>query len=158
MADPPIFLPGETLPAAKLQALGSEPTTITPTLNATTTAPTLGSGATAVGVWTQHGPLVAFWFSFQFGTSGTNAGSGAYFITLPVPPLLGSFINISTGGGRAIDSSTSARKLFNCTIQSAAPTRVVFADTDGTFLAHNVPWTWAASDQLYGHCTYLGDF
>ena len=58
--------------------------TYTPTLTATTTNPTLGSGGSASGRYTMYGgKFVTCRGTIAFGTSGTNAGSGQYLIALP---------------------------------------------------------------------------
>lgn len=78
----------------------------TPALTASTTNPTLGSGSSAVGRYVQNGTTVIGWAHIAFGSSGTNAGSGTYRVSLPVTPktetvehVIGSgFIWPGTGG------------------------------------------------------------
>lgn len=67
---------------AKLTTPGAW-TAYTPTLTAATTNPTLGSGATQQGTYMQIGKLVVARFILAFGSSG-SAGSGAYWVNLPV--------------------------------------------------------------------------
>jgi hypothetical protein len=57
--------------------------TFTPTLTASTTNPTLGSGSVQQGSWRRVGDSIEVEESIVFGTSGTNAGSGNYQLPLP---------------------------------------------------------------------------
>ena len=57
-----------------------------PTLTATTTSPTLGSGSSATGYYKRLGRWVRGKAVITFGSSGTNAGSGYYGLLLPVQP------------------------------------------------------------------------
>ncbi len=65
--------------------LGTGFVAYTPALTATTTNPTLGTGSVATGRYFQFGKFVIANFAIKFGTSGTNAGSGAYRVSLPTP-------------------------------------------------------------------------
>jgi hypothetical protein len=58
-----------------------------PTLTASTTNPSLGTGSSALGRYYQSGKMVAFNLDIIFGTTGMNAGSGIYAVSLPVPML-----------------------------------------------------------------------
>lgn len=71
-----VTIPGGSTPGAW--------TAWTPALTAATTNPTLGSGSVQEGSYMQLGKLVIAHFNIQFGSSGQNAGSGEYRISLPV--------------------------------------------------------------------------
>lgn len=60
------------------------PVAFTPTLTATTTNPTLGTGGAATGVYVDLGPFVLGWGNILFGSASTSAGSGNYRIALPI--------------------------------------------------------------------------
>lgn len=161
MADPPIFLPGETLPASKLQALGSELQTYTPALTAVTTDPTLGSGSSAEGMWAQLGPLVYVVWTIQFGSSGTNAGSGVYRVSLPVDVAPGPLDEVSIGSGRCNDANVGTdlgSSIFHAQMAPGLPDRFQMYVEEAVAVSSSNPWAWAASDRLSGFCLYPGDF
>lgn len=124
-------------------------TAYTPSLTAVTTNPTLGSGSGATGYYIQIGKLVVVRLQITFGTSGVNAGSGAYRVSLPVTNKLNSelsgtvfLFDSSTGAGThvasaAYDAVSGSAALFY------APTTTTFAN-----VSNSAPWTWAASDQI----------
>lgn len=60
----------------------------TPTMTASTTNPTLGTGSSALGRYYQSGKLVSFNMDIVLGTSGFVGGSGTYIFSLPVPMLM----------------------------------------------------------------------
>lgn len=88
-----------------------------PTLKATTTNPTLGTGSSSTGKYIQIGKTVHFVFVFTFGSSGVNPGSGFYTVDLPVTAAIsgnvftGSFFDSNTGNYYRLsflDSSTTS--------------------------------------------------
>jgi hypothetical protein len=78
----------------------TEWTAYTPTLTASTTNPTLGTGAELRGSWRRVGDSIEVMQSIQFGT-GANCGSGNYYFGLP------SGITVDTS--KLTSPSTSAR-------------------------------------------------
>ncbi len=162
MADPPVFVDGNPATAEMLQALGSAPQVYTPTLTAATTSPNLGAGSTVSGLWVQTGYLVMAWFDIQFGTGGSvAAGSGQYRIDLPIPVAAGGLTRMAFGSGRANDNSVGTdlgSSVFACQMLAGDPTKIVMAVEEAVTIAHNAPWTWAASDYITGWCCYPGDF
>lgn len=58
----------------------------TPSIGASGTAPTLGTGATQIGRYVKFGTTVIAQAEVIFGTSGVAAGSGNYAFSFPVPP------------------------------------------------------------------------
>lgn len=119
-----------------------------PTLTATTTNPTLGSGSVVDGRYARIGDTVIGWAQITFGTSGTAAGSGDYRISLPVTPRNeGSAV---CGAGFLRDSSTGNK--YGRTVNLDAGNQWCFmrTDADGTSNAvdHDSPIAWSASDHI----------
>jgi hypothetical protein len=149
-----------TLPASTLNTIGAAWVTWTPVLTASTTNPTLGSGSTASGNYTQINKLVIANFLFGFGTSPT-AGSGTYQISLPITPKTTSqvFQQNELGSILLRDASTQSAGFAYGYITNTnyfimayqPPTYFVTALANVTNAA---PWTWAASDTLSGQIIY----
>jgi hypothetical protein len=162
MADPPIFVDGQPATAAMLQALGSEISTYTPTLTGAAGNPVLGSGSESAGAWWQLGPLVFFKFSIQFGSSGASFGSGQWRVAAPpVPVLLGSLSKMSLGQGRVIDNNVGTdfgSAIIELEALDGDPTKFVMAVEEGVTVTPTVPFTFQASDRLFGGGFYPGDF
>lgn len=161
MTVPPVFAPGETVPAEKIQALGSLVTTYTPVLTGAAGNPTLGAGSDADGEWFQLGPLVYFAFSIQWGGSGLNVGSGQYRVSLPVPVLPGTLGKRSIGKGRIIDASVGSdlgSSIIELEMLDGDPTKLVMAVEEGVTIAATNPWTWQNNDWIFGAGMYPGDF
>lgn len=161
MTSGPVFTPGQPLPAEKIQQLGSEVQTYTPALTAASSNPTLGSGSTAQGLWTQQGGIAMVWWDIGFGSSGVGAGSGIYRVSLPVDIAPGALARISVGSGVALDSSVATdlgSSVFTCRMAAGLPDRVVMAVEESTLVTAAAPFAWAAGDSLTGFCAYPGDF
>lgn len=134
-------------------------TSYTPTLTAVTTNPTLGTGSEATGRYTQIGKTVIATARFTFGTSGVNAGSGAYRISLPVSAETSTGLNFVTGSYWALDSSTNGVNIGITMVGgTATDVRLFYPATwpngASVEMASTAPWTWAASDQLRASFTY----
>lgn len=87
---------------ARLDGIGTA-TAYTPALTATTTNPTLGTGGSVSGYYTRNGQLVTGVARIEFGTSGTNAGSGFYLVSLPVAVWSSAYwASGSSGAGSAV--------------------------------------------------------
>jgi hypothetical protein len=80
----------------------------TPSLTASVTNPTLGTGSVTSGRYVQNGKVVTAVAYFAFGTSGVSAGSGGYRCSLPVNAVSytaafaagsGAFIDVSAANG-----------------------------------------------------------
>jgi hypothetical protein len=133
-------------------------TSYTPVLTAITTNPTMGTGETRNGGYVQIGKLVIYRFAIFFGTSGVNAGSGGYRISLPV--------NGKGTGGPGANSSgslflydSSAGTMFAGSIieigaSSTAGPCYYAQNASLTELGATAPWTWAANDQIRGTIIY----
>lgn len=130
--------------------------TFTPTLEATTTNPTLGTGSTALGVATRLGRLAIIHIKIRFGTSGTAAGSGDYLIRWAAA---GSAYNVYAdlntddhviGSGFINDSSASNSFTVSCQVSTANTVKLVYDQTSwSNFEVGNAnPWTWGDSDLI----------
>jgi hypothetical protein len=132
----------------------------TPSLTAATTNPTLGTGSSAQGIYVQIGKLVIAQFSISFGTSGVNAGSGIYSVSLPVTAkaTFGSNPEHRLGVAVAFDNSTffAARPMISLNTTTTVGFVYPLSAEPGLFgnVAHDAPWTWAASDNLSGFMMY----
>lgn len=125
---------------------GSAATAYTPVLTATTTNPTLGTGATQTGWYVQNGDLIVGEAYIKFGTSGVNAGAGDYRISLPVAAHASA---ISIGGGW-IYNGTSGMTTVSAVMLIGAPTQVrLFRTSSTTFtVGAAVPSPWVATNEL----------
>lgn len=115
----------------------------TPTLTATVTNPTLGTGSTAVAAYKVVGRTVHWRGKIQFGTSGTAFGSGAYIISLPPG------ITAKSSGGN--DSQIASCRFENL----GAAAYIGDMSPDGTMLADGtlnvgptIPFTWGNADVI----------
>jgi hypothetical protein len=144
------------------QQLGIAPaawTSFTPTLTAATTNPTLGTGSSATGAYAQIGKIVFYRFRIIFGSSGVNAGSGEYRVSVPVAAN-----SVAVGHGALAvstvaflyDSSANVNwtTVFPSFITSTTFSLTYGANTGNTSVSSASPWTWAASDQIVGGLTY----
>lgn len=118
----------------------------TPTLTATTTSPTLGTGSSAVGRYQRVGNTVNYAAKITFGSSGVVAGSGSYLFSLP----LGADLTLNVPIGRAIVYDSSANTHY---------VGAHFPDTQmvthaSTVVTNSAPIAWAASDYISVAGTY----
>lgn len=131
----------------------------TPTLTASVTNPTLGTGSAAEGFYMKIGRTVIAQFAILFGSSGVNAGSGVYRIDLPVVATqrftgigwhnVGDVRLVDFGSGEARASiGLNSTGLITMTYPAAWPTGAA------TSVGAAAPWTWAATDQMHGRLIY----
>ena len=144
--------------AIETQLVGAY-TTYTPTLTASTTSPTMGSGSSVAGYYKRVGRMVTGYCQLVFGTSGVAAGSGYYGLLLPVVPANR---NQPIGIGYCYDNSDNNRFVVaaaavSTDFWSAATAKAIIVVTNvagaGIGTGANpvgaaVPWTWEASDQV----------
>lgn len=133
--------------------------TWTPSIDASVTDPTLGSGAVQEGRYLKIGKLYLCYAQVKFGTSGTSAGSGNYYLTLPATANTTDYQTGSTihGMGRMLDSSTSFSGVCFPELDTFANPAVLqlvyYPGIGGTAAAaaftSTAPWTWAASDIVF---------
>lgn len=141
--------------AAKLDTPGAW-TSYTPVLTADTTSPTLGTGGTAVGAYTQIGKTVFYNFRFTFGSSGVAAGSGLYRVSVPVVPAY--TVGGSVAGSTLYMFDNSAATMWNAGFMQLSAGSIAYisygAGTANQGVGAALPWTWAASDRLWGSMIY----
>lgn len=131
----------------------------TPQVTASVTPPTLGSGGNfeQVGLYRIHQKLVDIpSLSIVFGSGGgPAAGSGNYFIQLPISanvtlPVIGTN---AMGEGRMVDQSTGFSGFVFPEIETATTVQPVyytsFTGAAAGAMNAGAPWTWAASDSIY---------
>ena len=120
----------------------------TPALTAATTNPTLGTGGAITGKFIQIGKTVIGWALVTFGTSGTNAGSGAYFLSLPVASADGASVAYGHALLKCAGLYTEARLAFQSSTQVYFQYRS--AAVNGTIAAtsNTLPGAWTANDQI----------
>jgi hypothetical protein len=121
-------------------------TTYTPTLTATTTNPTLGTGSIANGWYKRlDNKTVIVKVLIVFG-SGMTPGSGTYDISMPFaraqndPSGLSGMIQEATGTHNRIVSALAA-SASNTTVRLMAS-----ASGDAVTVSDSQPWVWAAND------------
>lgn len=133
-------------------ALNPAWTAWTPVLSATTTPPTLGTGSSVAGRYTQRGKTVHGWGAIAFGTSGVSAGNGTYSVAPPVVARESSAVvpnvNLIVGSAMLRDHSTGIKTLASLNLSGA---NWIFRAYDGggtNAVDNDAPWVWAAEDTL----------
>lgn len=126
-----------------------------PTLIASTTNPTLGSGSLATATYKIQGNLVNYDYIIQFGSSGVNPGSGTY---RPSVPLAGVWYGSANQAlGKLYDYSSGANKYMVGEYLSVLYTDRIRSLIDiltGVIVTHASPWTWSSNDSLGGSIVY----
>ena len=145
----PLFLPGETLSASKLQQLGDE-RTFTPELNAGTSAVDLGTGADATGrIWI-NGQHITVWFSIEFGTSPT-VPTGQFNVRTPIgfppdPSIQTWPVCVGLARLDVFVIRTAMIDLFQ--------NRLYMREADGALVDFDSPGTFSAGDRITGTANY----
>lgn len=153
-----ILAVGDDIPASLLDGLipWLNPwSTYVPVLAASITNPTLGTGSSQVGRYVQVGKTVIGDALITFGTSGTNAGSGGYTITLPVAaatatvsPIIGDvFIGCAGLSTRAFALLSTAS-----TVQLRYPSAAVNGALSSA--SNSAPGAWTVNDNIRVHFRY----
>lgn len=137
-----------------LVALAGATTAYTPALTAGTTNPTLGSGSVTSGQYTQVGKFVVGYFYISFGTSGTAAGTGNYFVSLPVAAR--NLLTVPIGRANTLQGSAwGDQSLY---IQTTTTVQLVYPGTwpNGTItnVSATTPSAWSTSHQIRGWFQY----
>lgn len=138
--------------------------TYQPTLTATTNNPSLGSGGNfrRWGLWYRQGRLVFAWAVLRFGSSGVNAGSGYYRISLPIPASSQLVTDAAIGAGLQVGDATLRRDSpFSAavgSVQLTNPTNVQ-VNLPGSVgaVTNSEPWTWSSGDSISIAVVYIAD-
>ena len=123
--------------------------TYTPTLTASTSNPTLGTGSSVSGRYWRDGKFCQVQATVSFGTSGVAAGSGIYRISLPFTASASNQTAVGTWTGYDSSAAGGVGGWCNIAASTAYVTVVYNSDTFFTSSVTNaLPWTWAASDSI----------
>ena len=133
---------GQVLNASTLNTIGAAWVDYTPTLTASTTNPTLGTGSSATGRYGQINKIICGQGQINFGTAGVVAGSGFYFVSLPIT---------AQSSGKVIGQfqfyDSSALAVYLGTVISDTTTRaLMYYNNPASVTTNSQPFTWAASD------------
>jgi len=142
---------GQILTAATMNQIGAAWETWTPALTASTTNPTLGTGSVTSGRYGRIQKTVFGNCRVQFGTSGTNAGVGFYFVSLPVTAQAS---NVMCGHGWILDSSTGLLRHIAVGLDSTSRVYMYLENATNYAIGAGNPWPWAASDQIQFYFEY----
>ena len=146
MANPFPFSSGDVLTAANLNSIGQW-STYTPVLTSSGTNPNIGNGSVN-GYYCQINEIVFFQAWIQFGTSGTSAGSGTYYVSLPVNAATGSGLNIHMGASWYYDSSVPAGRAGISQLATTDKLQMLTTDIVGVTVTSTNPFTWGVNDQI----------
>lgn len=127
------------------------PIAYTPQLYTNNTLATLGTGATAEGVWFQRGKLRTVIGRIVIGTAPTISAGANLEVTLPVNAT-GSGI-LAVGTGVAVDGGAVFYACGAFIDRTAQPGRARFA-YNNTVLSSTGPFTWAATDTITWQVQY----
>jgi hypothetical protein len=142
---------GQVLTAATMNTIGAAWETWTPTLTASTTNPTLGTGSTATGKYGRVNKQVFGNVTITFGTSGVAPGTGFYYVSVPVTAIAS---GVTVGSGFILDSSTGLLRHVELSLDSTSRMSLLLDNTSSYGVGAANPWTWAASDQFRLSFTY----
>ena len=121
-------------------------TAYTPSLTASTTNPNIGSTGNIGGRYIQIGKTVIGQAKVVFGGTGVSAGSGVYYISLPVTALNAGQVE---GQFFAQDESAAARQIGSAWSDTTTKLAFFYDGASGyPAVAASAPWTWAANDIL----------
>ena len=157
MPNPFPFVAGNVLTAAQMNGIG-EWTSYTPVLTASVTNPTLGTGGSSVGEYARIQNFIFYRFTITFGTVGVNAGSGSYFVSLPVTATaIGNFYTASVGQTSFFDSSANTPYFANGWQASTTNLQLLYQTGFNGAVAgitNVTPVTPAANDVISGYVIY----
>lgn len=122
-------------------------TDYTPALTASTSDPTLGTGGTIAGRYTQIGKNVTVHVGIAFGTAGTAAGSGTFYVSLPVNMRTPMNDGAIVGYGWIYDKNVTRSYMILATYESATTVRLRNYDATN-FVTNSSPITWSAEDAI----------
>jgi len=141
------FTAGDVLTAADMNAIGTW-STYTPSLTASITNPSLGTGFSASGHYAQIQDIVHVMVFIVFG-SGASAGNGDYRVSLPITPDTTNNAGSINGTIWLYDSSSAIGYGGIPSDANVAGYVTMYLEGTSTItVRHNNPFTWTASDQL----------
>jgi hypothetical protein len=130
--------------------------TWTPSIDATTTAPTMGTGSVQLGYYVVTGGLCTMWQFHLFGSSGANQGTGVYLFEFPPGITVASGFRSSTtamngmlighGGIRDDSSVSSPQSDLPLFVQSAGGGLIRMMTTGLSQVGAGVPITFTNND------------
>lgn len=131
--------------------------TYTPTLTATVTPPTLGTGSVQTGRFCLNGKMCTCQFAISVGTTNFAAGSGEYRVSLPINS--GGVLANQTryfGAGIVRDSNVNTHypMTFALLYNQTATTTWQMYSSANAIVTEVSPFTWAQSDSVYGTISY----
>jgi hypothetical protein len=152
------FVAGQILTAAELNAPMAW-TSYTPALTSSGTQPVLGTGSVATGKYVQINKFVYGYFNLQFGTAGITAGTGNYFISLPVASArtTGNFWEYNLGTGSFNDNSSANDFMVKFNFASATTMAAYYWSAFNSTLAGlgaAAPVAIATQDRFSGFFAY----
>lgn len=132
----------------------------TPALQASVTNPTLGSNSLVGGRYVRIGNWVYATGDIRFGTAGAAAGSGTYYITLPVDrtSVVTANSDMYAGHWRCVGPAPAPIPYLNThdiiispglglgRMQSRYP--ATYPTGTDTQVTHAVPWTWTINCRI----------
>lgn len=140
------FTSGEVVTATRMNQLYVDWQDYTPSLTASTTDPTLNG--TAAGRYCKMGRTVIGWALIQFGSSGINAGSGSYRVSLPDTAAAVTYTT-HVGGATLYDNSSGTWDQAEAYLRPTTGTTNMQFTYEATSLVNNTgPWTWNTSDYI----------
>lgn len=132
----------------------------TPALEASVTNPTLGSNSSVGGRYVRIGNWVYATGDIRFGTAGAAAGSGTYFITLPVDrtSVVTANSDMYAGHWRCVGPAPAPIPHLNTQdviiSVGSGPGRMgtrypaTYPTGTDTVVTHNVPWGWTINCRI----------
>lgn len=131
-------------------------TSFTPSLTATTTNPTLGTGGSfdLGGIYTRQADrLIIALYRIVFGNSGNAAGSGNYQISYPVtavngPAAHGFGIMVDSGTTYLVQTVSVDGTKFNMFYQGAGV-------SSAAIVTHSAPIAWGANDCVFDGIVFM---
>ncbi len=129
----------------------------TPVLSASTTPPTLGAGSIQNGSYRRVGDSLEVWVDIAFGSSGTNAGSGTYRLTLPnsltvdTAKLIQTSLRALVGDANIVCAGTNYDGV-NIEVTGTTPGYVQLSRAN-TVVTNASPGAWTANDVIKAHFT-----
>jgi hypothetical protein len=150
---------GQVLTAATMNSIGAAWETYTPALTSSGTQPVLGTGSEATGKYVRINKFVAGYFEIRFGTSGINAGTGNYFVSLPITAARssGDFWELNLGMASFSDSSTGNDYYMKLNFASSTTMYLYYMGAfNGNLAALGAaaPVAMATSDRITGQFFY----